>query len=74
MAVGDTLLLDAIAEVPANVPHPNRGKSMEQIYSKYGQAQQEVAAIGKPPITRWVYETFTVYFEHDRVIETVIHR
>lgn len=74
LAVGDTLLLDAITEVPANAPHPKRGQSMEQIYNEYGQAQKEIPAVGKPPITRWVYETFTVYFEHDRVIETVIHR
>lgn len=73
MAVGDTLLLDAIAETPTNAPHPKRGQSMEQVYNKYGQAQKEIPAVGKPPITRWVYETFTVYFEYDRVIETVIH-
>jgi len=74
LVFGDTLLLDSIAETPASTPQPNRGQSMEQVYNKYGPAQQEIPAIGKPPITRWVYEKFTVYFEHDRVIETVIHR
>jgi len=74
LAVGDTLLLDAIAETPASIPHPNRGLSMEQVYNKFGQAKQEISAVGTPPITRWIYEQFTVYFEHDRVIETVVHR
>jgi len=78
LAMGDTLLLDAIAETPDNtavgILRPTRGQSMEQVYSKYGQAQQEMPAVGKPPITRWIYEKFTVYFEHNRVIETVVHR
>ncbi len=78
LAMSDTLLLDAIAETPANsttgILRPARGQTMEQVYDKFGQAQQEMPAIGKPPITRWIYKNFTVYFEYDRVIDTVIHR
>ena len=74
LAIGDTLLLDAIAEAPPSIAHPNRGRSMEQVYNKFGPAQQEIPAIGKPPITRWIYKGFTVYFEYNRVIKTVIHR
>ncbi len=74
LAAGDTLLLDAIAERAASLPHPGRGQTMEQVYDKFGPARQELPAVGEPPITRWVYEKFTVYFEHDRVIKTVIHR
>jgi hypothetical protein len=29
--------------------------------------------VGDPPITRWVYDRFTVYFENDRVIHSVVH-
>ncbi len=74
LAVGDVLLLDTIVEASASIPHPGRGQSMEQVYNKFGQARQEIPAVGKPPITRWIYEKFTVYFEYDRVIKTVIHR
>lgn len=74
LAMSDTLLLDSIAKTSPNIAHPNRGRNMEQVYDKFGQAQQEIPAIGKPPITRWIYKNFTVYFEHDRVIKTVIHR
>jgi len=74
LVVGDTLLLDVIAETSDSMPHPARGQTMEQVYNKFGQARQEIPAVGKPPITRWVYEKFTVYFEYDRVIKTVIHR
>jgi hypothetical protein len=27
--------------------------------------------VGKPPITRWDYPGFSVFFEGDRVIDTV---
>ncbi len=78
LAVGDTLLLDAIVAMPENtavgILRPVPGQSMQQVYNKFGQAQQEIAAVGKPPITRWIYEKFTVYFEHNRVVDTVIHR
>ncbi|MFC1684978.1 hypothetical protein ACFL0R_05875 [Pseudomonadota bacterium] len=70
----DVLLLDAIAEVPANIEHPSRGMSMAQVKQKFGEPQQEFPWVGDPPITRWVYEKFTVYFEHNLVLETVVHR
>jgi len=78
LVIGDTLLLDAIAETPDNnttgIIRPSRGLSMEQVYDRFGQAKKETQAVGKPPITRWIYKNFTVYFEHNRVILTVIHR
>lgn len=70
----DVLLLDAIAEAPANIEHPNRGMSMNQVRARFGEPQGESPWVGDPPITRWTYEMFTVYFEHEYVIETVVHR
>ena len=32
------------------------------------------AAVGEPPISRWVYADFVVFFEYDRVIHAVIKR
>ena len=28
--------------------------------------------VGQPPITRWDYNGFAVFFEHDRVIDAVV--
>jgi hypothetical protein len=28
--------------------------------------------VGAPPITRWDYAGFSVFFEHDRVIDAVV--
>ena len=47
---------------------------MEQVESKFGAPKKKMDAVGEPPITRWGYEGYTVYFEHDRVITTVLHR
>ncbi len=53
---------------------PRTGQSMETVRENFGSPVREVPAIGEPPITRWVYNGFTVYFEHDRVIHSVAHR
>jgi hypothetical protein len=74
----DVLLLDAIEEAPANSPdglaRPTSGQSMDKVRSLFGEPAETKPAVGDPPITRWIYNNFTVYFEHDRVINTVVHR
>lgn len=74
----DVLLLDAIAEAPKNspegVPRPTNGLTMEQVKKKFGEPLKELPAVGKPPITRWDYDRYSVYFEYDRVITSVVHR
>lgn len=56
-----------------NIDTPRTGQSMQQVEANYGEPVQRVDAVGIPPITRWVYNGFTVYFEHDKVIHAVIH-
>ncbi len=74
----DVLLLDAIEKAPANssegIPRPTNGQSMDQVKGSYGEPKNIIPAVGDPPITRWVYDQFTVYFEHNLVINTVVHR
>ena len=45
-----------------------------QVESKYGSPVSKKAAVGDPPISRWEYQGFTVYFENDRVIHAVLKR
>ncbi len=77
-ATADTLLLDAINASPANnetgVARPARGATMVGVTAQFGDPDSSMPAVGEPPITRWVYPTYTVYFEHDRVINVVVHR
>ena len=74
----DVLLMDKIAEEPGNtsagVPRPTRYMSMNQVRGSFGEPASIVPWVGDPPITRWVYDDYTVYFEYDRVIHSVVNR
>lgn len=53
---------------------PQRGISKAAVERSFGTPVSRRAAVGDPPISRWVYEGFTVYFEHDHVIHAVANR
>lgn len=53
---------------------PGRGMHMEQVETRFGTPAEKHEAVGEPPITRWVYSGFTVYFEHDIVLHAVTHK
>ncbi len=53
---------------------PTRGMTQASVESKYGSPVSVQAAVGEPPITRWVYADFVVFFEYDRVIHAVVKR
>ena len=52
---------------------PGRGMSMDEVESRFGAPKQKFNQVGDPPITRWLYEDFTVYFEYTYVINAVSH-
>ncbi|MGE4406808.1 phosphodiesterase [Pseudomonas sp.] len=52
---------------------PTRGESKTRVLERFGLADEERPAVGQPPITRWDYREFSVYFEGDRVISSVRH-
>ncbi|PLY16034.1 MAG: hypothetical protein C0631_05275 [Sedimenticola sp.] len=78
VASADVLLIDAISETPVNseegLLRPKRGQKMDSVRGRFGDPKQEIPWVGEPPISRWVYDNFTVYFEHEYVINTVVHR
>ena len=57
---------------PQGIELPNRGLSMEAVEERFGSPTRVIAAVGEPPITRWVYPSYTVYFEHEFVIHPVM--
>ena len=59
---------------PAPTTLPGRGMSMEQVEERFGSPPEKIERVGEPPIARWVYGSFTVYFEYDKVIHSVIHQ
>lgn len=71
-ALADRLLIEKV-ERDSDVPVPGHGLTMNQVEQRFGQPESRVPAVGEPPIARWVYPDFTVYFEHQYVINSVVH-
>ena len=68
----ETVAVDnGIAVKESDVATPTRGMTMDQVTSKFGAPVTKVPAVGQPPISRWDYPGFVVYFEHDHVIHSV---
>jgi hypothetical protein len=63
---------DGITVRDAGVAAPARGMTMSQVANKFGAPMTKIPAVGNPPITRWDYPGFVVYFERDHVIHSVV--
>jgi hypothetical protein len=79
-AHADTLLIDGIdVDRQSADSRPRPGMSMSAVESSFGAPSQRHSPVGgavaqQPPITRWDYPSFSVYFENDRVIHAVARR
>jgi hypothetical protein len=62
------------ATAGSNDDRPTRGMTQASVESRYGSPAAVEAAVGDPPITRWEYANFVVFFEYDRVIHAVLKR
>lgn len=51
---------------------PEPGQSKFRVRKSFGSPASIEGPVGQPPITRWNYADFIVYFEQDRVIHTVV--
>jgi len=58
----------------ASVSRPSKGMSKAQVSARFGQPAQQSGPVGQPPISRWDYTDFSVFFEYDHVIHSVVHR
>ena len=56
---------------PDSQPKPGPGMTMQAVEAQFGAPAQKRGTVGKPPITRWDYAGFSVYFEFDRVVHAV---
>lgn len=74
----DTMEMKSIGNAPSNsaegVLRPTKGMTMAQVEQRFGAPLSRLDPVGIPPITRWVYDRFTVYFENQYVIHAVVNR
>jgi hypothetical protein len=71
-ARAETIVVDDQVQIrDSGTEKPKRGITMTQVEAKFGAPVTKHDAVGAPPITRWDYAGFSVFFEHDRVIHAV---
>ena len=78
-AVADTLVVNDQVQVrESQLDRPKRGSTMSEVEKHFGAPVSRHPTVGgaphQPPITRWDYNAFSVFFEHDRVIHAVVTR
>jgi len=68
----DVLIIDEVRQAD-RMELPKNGQSKADVEVKFGAPSQKQSAVGDPPISSWKYDKFSVYFEHDLVLSTVLH-
>jgi hypothetical protein len=78
-AQADELAVPAIEGTSAPKPLvlPQRGQSQATVLREFGEPKLRHAPAGggapkHPPITRWDYDGYSVFFEHTTVVDVVI--
>jgi hypothetical protein len=70
--LADVLLIEEVRQ-SERMKLPANGQDKATVESKFGTPIEKLPAVGDPPISSWRYSTYSVYFEHDLVLFTVLH-
>ncbi|QGX38614.1 hypothetical protein [Permianibacter aggregans] len=54
------------------VKRPHKSMLKADVERVFGAPLDRTEPVGEPPISRWHYEKFIVYFEYDHVVHTVL--
>lgn len=78
MMQANTLNIGNVVNTSKNISTPKRGSNMKNVAKRYGKAKRISRSSGRPTkkwprITRWEYAKFTVYFEKQHVVHTVVY-
>ena len=68
----DVLLIEEVRQ-SERMKLPVNGQDKATVEAKFGTPSEKLPAVGDPPISSWKYDTYSVYFEHDLVLFTVLH-
>lgn len=68
----DTLKMPDAVPQEITIQLPGRGMPMTTVEEKFGSPHTKYDEVGDPPITRWDYPEFSVYFEYQFVIHAVV--
>jgi hypothetical protein len=73
IAQADVLLIEEVRQSD-RMDLPTNGMSSDAVQARFGEPVNKRAAVGDPPITQWEYGSWSVYFEYELVLFTVLHR
>jgi len=73
VAQADVLLIEEVRQAE-NMAVPVNGQTMAEVEAQFGTPSLKNNPVGDPPITQWVYDRWSVYFEYDRVLFTVLKK
>jgi len=68
----DVLLIEDVRK-SQHMQLPVNGQSKADVSAKYGLPVKQHSAVGDPPVSRWDYDRYSVYFEYDLVLFSVLH-
>ncbi len=68
----DVLLIDEVRQAN-RMKLPLNGQNKATVEARFGTPLQKLPAVGDPPISNWKYDQYSVYFEYDLVLFTVLH-
>jgi hypothetical protein len=69
----DVLLIEEVRQAD-RMELPANGLKQAEVRARFGEPAATHAPVGEPPITRWDYDGWSVYFEYDLVLFTVLHK
>lgn len=73
-SLADSLQIPLGEQGETSIPVPVRGEPAHSVLEHFGPPTRRHSEVGNPPISRWDYENFSVYFESGRVIHNVRHQ
>ena len=73
IAQADVLLIEEVRQSD-RMTLPVNAMSRDDVLARFGEPLSKSAAVGDPPITQWTYDGWSVYFEYDLVLFTVLHK
>ena len=71
--LADVLLIEEVRQ-SERMDLPRNGQNKSEVRARFGDPATAHAPVGDPPITRWDYDGWSVYFEYDLVLFTVLQK
>ena len=73
IADADVLLIEEVRQ-SERMSLPVNGMSSDDVHTRFGEPASKRTAVGDPPISPWNYYSWSVYFEYELVLFTVLHK